>query len=71
MKTRYTAAMEIQETWSADRSLGLGLAIKGLNIGGSSGWSKSRTITASQEVELTVIPGQLVRNFKSSCISLQ
>jgi hypothetical protein len=69
VKTRYTAAMEIQETWSFDRSLGL--AINGLNVGGSSGWSKSRTIKAEQEVELTVIPGQLVRNFKSSRISLQ
>ncbi len=69
VKTRYTAAMEIQETWSFDRSLGL--AIRGLDVGGGSGWSKSRTITASQEVELTVIPGQLVRNFKSSRTSLR
>jgi len=58
--TKYLAAMDIEETWSTD--LTLGLAISGLNIGGTSGWSKSRTIKASQEVELIVVPGQMVRS---------
>lgn len=60
MTTKYLAAMDIEESWSTD--LTLGFAISGLNIGGTSGWSKSRTITASQEVELIVVPGQMVRS---------
>jgi len=62
MKTTYMSEMEIQESWSVDSLLGIVIPSLDITTGVNSAWSKLATIKASQAVELTVPPGQMVCN---------
>jgi hypothetical protein len=57
--TKFVSEMDIQETWSVDSTVGIDVG--GLKVDTTVGWSHATTVKASQEVQLDVVPGQMVR----------
>ena len=61
IKSTIGGQITIGETWSFDASVGF--SFMGLNIQGSPSFSRSKSISWSQSVEIEVKPGQMVSPF--------
>jgi len=57
IKDTSTGTISIEETWSIDTTVGL--ALGGLHLGVSYGWSQAQTISFEQSIGITVLPGQM------------
>jgi hypothetical protein len=59
IKSISEGVITIGETWSFDATIGF--ALMGLTIEGGPSWTRSKSISWSQNVEIEVKPGQMVR----------
>ena len=58
IKTKCGGSITIGETWSTGYTVGFDWGE--LSLGGSYSWSWSKSITWSQEIEIEVLPGQMI-----------